>query len=294
LSTPQEYSETGSKKGRGMARRSLDLIEQMYAMAEAVRPITGRGVGYKLFIPRLIASMKTTDMQRVYRLLKQAREQGVIPWEWIVDETRPREGVSTWANPTEYARTVANSYRRDFWRDQPHRVVLVSEKGTVRGLLQPLIERYAVEFQPMGGFGSATKVHDFAQDDDGRPLHLLYAGDYDCSGMSMSEVDLPNRIAKYGGNQIQLRRIALTLDQVKGLPSFPASDKKKDPRYKWFVRNYGDCCWELDAIDPNDLRDCVEQAIVDLIEPKAWRRCELVNQAEQESIKTILKGWSAP
>jgi hypothetical protein len=29
-----EYFETGSKKGRGMARRSLDLIEAMYAAAE--------------------------------------------------------------------------------------------------------------------------------------------------------------------------------------------------------------------------------------------------------------------
>ena len=35
-------------------------------------------------------------MQRVYRLLKEAREQGDIPWEWIVDETRELERVSTW------------------------------------------------------------------------------------------------------------------------------------------------------------------------------------------------------
>ena len=46
-------------------------------------------------------------------------------------------------------------------------------------------------------------------------------------------------------------------------------------------------------MDPNDLRDCVEEAIVDLIEPTAWRRCEVVNRAEQESLKTILKGWRA-
>jgi hypothetical protein len=43
------------------------------------------------------------------------------------------------------------------------------------------------------------------------------------------------------------------------LPSFPASDKKKDPRYGWFVENFGDRCWELDALDPNDVRACVEK-----------------------------------
>ena len=80
---------------------------------------------------------------------------------------------------------------------------------------------------------------------------------------------------------------------MRGLPSFPAADKRKDPRYKWFGANYGDRCWELDAMDPNDLRDCVEKAIKELIEPVAWQRCEVVNKAEQESLKTILEKWGA-
>ena len=45
-----EYFGTGSKKGRGMAQRSLDLIEAMYTVAKAAQPITGRGIGYKLFV----------------------------------------------------------------------------------------------------------------------------------------------------------------------------------------------------------------------------------------------------
>jgi hypothetical protein len=62
-----EYFETGIKKGgRGMAQRSLDLIEAMYGMAEAAQPITGRGIGYKLFTAGLISSMTTNEMQRVY------------------------------------------------------------------------------------------------------------------------------------------------------------------------------------------------------------------------------------
>ena len=81
---------------------------------------------------------------------------------------------------------------------------------------------------------------------------------------------------------------------MSGLPSFPATDKKKDTRYKWFTTRYGDCCWELDAMDPNDLRNCVKAAIKKLIEPVAWKRCEVVNKAEQESLKTILEKWGAP
>src|SRR5262249_15905405 len=155
-----------------------------------------RGVGYKLFIAKLIASMERVEMRRVYRLLKEARERGIIPWAWIVDETRELERVSTWSNPAEFARCVARSYRRDFWDQQPRRVMVVREKGTVRGLLQPVLDHYAVGFQVMHGFSSATTVHDISEDDDGRPLIILYVGDLDPSGMFMSEVDLPNRFSK--------------------------------------------------------------------------------------------------
>ena len=275
---------------RGMARRSLDLIEAMHAICEAAQPITGRGVGYKLFTRGLIPSMDRKDMQRVYRLLKEARERGVIPWEWIVDETRPIERISTWSNTAEYAECVARSYRRDFWDQQPHRVEVWSEKGTVRGVLSPVLDRYAVGFRVMHGFSSATAINDVAEDDDGL-LEVLYVRDFDPSGLYMSEEDLPERLDRYGGGHVTLNRIALTRAQVAGLPSFPAADKKKDPRHKWFVANHGNKCWELDAMDPNDLRDCVEEEIRKLIDWEEWERCEVVNKAEQESLRHVHDEW---
>jgi hypothetical protein len=224
-----EYFETSLKKGhgRGKAKRSLDLIEAMYTAAEAAQPITGRGIGYKLFAAGLIPSMAKPEMQRVYRLLKEAREDGTIPWEWIVDETRELGRVPTWNNPAQYARVVARSYRRDFWNQQPARVEVWSEKGTVRGVLQPVLDEYAVGFRVMHGFGSATELHGVAEDDDGGALIVLYVGDYDPS----------------------------------------------------------------DALDPNALREIVEEEIKAEIEPVAWKRCETVNKAEQESLKTVLGSW---
>jgi hypothetical protein len=150
-----------------------------------------------------------------------------------------------------------------------------------------------VGFRVMHGFASATAVHDVARDYDGRDLIVLYVGDFDPSGLFMSEEDLPDRLTRYDGGHVKLRRIAITRGQAEGLPSFPAADKQKDKRYKWFISSYGNRCWELDAMDPNDLRDCVEEAIEELIEPVAWQRCAMVNKAEQESLKDILKGWGA-
>jgi hypothetical protein len=287
-----EQFQTGlNKPGRGMARASRDLIAMMYAIAKAAQPITGRGIGYKLFTAGLIPSMSVNNMQKVYRLLRIAREQGDIPWEWVVDETRELERVSTWSDPDQYARVVARSYRRDFWDQQPCRVEVWSEKGTVRGVLKPVLDHYAVGFRVMHGFASATAVNDIAQDDDGRELVVLYVGDFDPSGLYMSECDLPRRLEEYGGDHVRFTRVALRLDQTDGLPSFSASDKRSDKRHPWFVQYHGARCWELDAMDPRDLRECVEQAIKAFIEPIAWKRCETVNAAELESLQTILSNW---
>jgi hypothetical protein len=276
-----------------MGQKSIDMIEAMCRIAADAQPITGRGIGYKLFAVGLIPSMERSEMQRVYRLLKEARERGMIPWDWIVDETRELEGVSSWSDPKAYARAVIKSYRRDYWNQQPVRVEVWSEKGTVRGVLRPVLDEFALGFRVMHGFSSATSISEVARGRDDRPLIVLYVGDWDPSGLCMSENDLPKRLAKCGGNHVILERIALIRDHLVGLPSFPASDKEDDPRYDWFVENYGARCWELDALDPNDLRACVEREIIERIESTAWERCKMVEAAEQESLVSIMTQWGA-
>jgi hypothetical protein len=231
-------------------------------------------------------------MQRVYRLLKEARERGMIPWGWIVDEAREFERTPSWNDPEAFARAAVRSYRRDFWSYQPIRCEVWSEKGTLRGVLAPVLDEYGVGFRVMHGFCSATVAYDIAQDDDGRPLIALYVGDWDPSGLYMSERDLPDRLEKYEGYHVEVNRIALVQDQLHGLPSFPATDKRKDPRYKWFTENYGKRCWEIDALDPNILRARVEEEIKSLVEPNAWKRCEVVNRAESNSLRQVLAAWA--
>jgi hypothetical protein len=292
---PGEYFQTGMKMGRGRAQQSLDIIKAMHDIAETAQPITGRGVDYKLFSLNLIPSMSKNDMQRVYRLLKEAREEGLIPWDWIVDETRSLEKVATWNDAAAYMRATARDYRRDFWQQQPERVEVWSEKGTVRGLLQPVLDEYAVGFNVMHGFGSATILNDTSQSDDEHPLMILYVGDYDPSGLYMSERDIPERLIRYGGRYVSIRRIALLRDDCTLLgrrPAFNVKDKIKDPRTPWFRKTYGQLCWELDAMDPNDLRSRVEDEINEHIEPVAWERCRVVDVAERESMRSFLENWN--
>jgi hypothetical protein len=107
----------------------------------------------------------------------------------------------------------------------------------------------------------------------------------------MSGIDLPRRLAEYGGN-VDLIRLALTEpDTRSGLPSFATETKRHDPRFRWYLARYGARCWELDALSPIVLRDRVEQAIVARIDREAWQRAEVTERAECESLATILNAW---
>jgi hypothetical protein len=263
----------------------------MKKIAEDAKPITGRGIGYKLFAAGLIDSMATKNMNAVYYALKVAREDGTIPWHWIVDETRGLEQISTWRNPSKCADGFF--YRRDLWQTQSKQCEVWSEKGTVRGVIEPVLDRLGVGLRVMHGFTSATEVYDACNNGvDGRPLVALYIGDWDPSGLCMSEQDLPARIKEYGGDHIELRRIALTPELTRSLPSFSAETKTKDTRYKWFKKNYGDQCWELDAMDPRDLRTLVETEINALIDRELWGHQEAHEAREKKSIESLLRWWA--
>jgi hypothetical protein len=281
--------------GRGKSRRSLELVDAAYDILQTIQPASVRAVCYQLFNRKLISSMAKAETNRVSTQLRDARERGVIPWHWIVDETREAECIDAWEDPAAYIETVKRAYRRDRWTDQPDRVEVWSEKGTIRGTLAPVLQTYGVTFRVMHGYGSATAVHDVAEQSaaSDKPWTVLYVGDWDPSGLHMSEIDLRQRLERYGG-AVDITRVALTINHCLDLgaaPSFALETKRHDPRYQWFRRLHGARCWELDALSPVVLRDAVEAAIVDRLDLAAWQRAEQAERAERESLVSILDTW---
>ncbi len=310
-----------AKKGRGRSDESRHLISIMAEIAETIQPCSVRALAYQLFNRKLISSMAKNETSRVSRLCVSAREEGTIPWEWIVDGTREERVVPTWADLVEYADTVMGGYRKNKWSLQPTFISVWSEKATIEGTIQPVLDEYEVPFLVQHGFGAATKLMEAARSNSRReqPTLLLYVGDYDPSGMSMSEKDLPKRLARYSSADpsdkdwderqiadmleragLTIRRIALTKDHCRLLgPStrFPASDKgpkddkQGDSRYPWFVETFGEWCWELDALSPVLLRTSLEQAIKAELDHDAWNRCTAVEQLERLVIIDTCSTW---
>src|SRR5262249_34971397 len=74
-------------------------------------------------------------------------------------------------------------------------------------------------------------------------------------------------------NHVELVRIALTEDDARDLGPelcFSAEEKRSDPRYTWFVRRFGQLCFEVGALNPTFLRGRVREAVLARLDTAAW------------------------
>lgn len=58
--------------------------------------------------------------------------------------------------------------------------------------------------------------------------------------------------------------------------------------FRWYRERHGSRCWELDALSPVVLRERVEQAIVERLDLAGWKRAEVIEHAERDSLTSIL------
>jgi len=286
---------TTTRKGRGKSAASMALISASIEILEAIQPCSVRAVCYQLFMRKLISDMGKNSTGAVGKQLVYARENGLISWGWIVDETREAETISSWDSPESIIQVAVKSYRKDYWAMQPRRVEVWAEKGTIRGTVAPILKKYGVTFRVMHGYGSATSLKSIADEtaSSDKPMTVFYIGDHDPSGRHMSEIDLPERLARYGG-AATIIRLALDDSDIQAdsqLPWFPASDKTDDSRHQWFTKKYGQRCWEVDALSPTVLRDRLDAAISDTLDLDAWNHAVRIEQAEVDSMQSILGNW---
>jgi hypothetical protein len=75
------------------------------------------------------------------------------------------------------------------------------------------------------------------------------------------------------------------------LPSFEAVSKSGDTRFQWFVANFGHKCWELDAMSPVTLRECVEASILSKLDIDAWNRAIDIEQVQKASLQEFHQSW---
>jgi len=231
---------------------------------------------------RLVAALLIPNTEVTYKSLSRAtvlaREAAIIDPLAFTDRVRTSQGGDYgFDSPEELIesaladlRNSPSQYTRPMWTTQQTMPIIWLEKDALFTPITTIADRYRVKVYAARGYSSFTAVYEAAQDIDGAmPTKVLQLTDFDPSGEDMVR-DLEDRLTKYGAEDFELEKIALTSDQVStlGLPPMPA--KKSDPRYEKFAASYGDQVVELDALPPDDLERIVSTAIKDLIDPAAW------------------------
>jgi hypothetical protein len=77
--------------------------------------------------------------------------------------------------------------------------------------------------------------------------------------------DIKERLCEFGVHPI-VKHIALTIDQIDMYTPPPNPAKITDPRAGWYISQYGDTSWEVDALSPDVLDKLLKDSIEELID----------------------------
>src|SRR5687768_1575248 len=94
-----------------MDARRLALFRIVYELA----PCTVRQVFYQATVRGVIEKTEA-GYNKVQTLLVRMRRKGVIPFRWLVDNTRWQRKPRTYSSPSEAIEEIAKFYRKSLWK----------------------------------------------------------------------------------------------------------------------------------------------------------------------------------
>jgi hypothetical protein len=275
-------------------RQARTIIEEYQAQRFT---LTLRQLFYQ-FVSRDLIANDHAEYKRLGRIIVDARRGGYIGWNSIEDRTRNLLSLPTWDDPAEAVRDAADAYREDVWAMQPHRPEVWIEKDALLGVIEGVCNEFRVPYFSCRGNVSdsemytAGKRYDAAVNQGQAPV-ILHLGDHDPSGLDMTR-DIHERLWTFSNQQyraaIDLRRLALNIDQTAGLP--PNTAKESDGRYAAYAKQYGDTSWELDALDPVFIANLIRTELDALIDPQAWADALAAEEANRQVLVKASANWS--
>ena len=206
--------------------------------------------------------------QNLGKLLSQARLAGLVDWNAIEDRGRVADPPRQWSSIKSLVEVAVDQFRLPRWEGQTHYVELWVEKQALAGVLEPVAEKNHVTLMVNKGYSSSSAMYDSAQ----RFLRhreveklLLYLGDHDPSGEDMVR-DVRDRLLTFGVRGIEVKKVALTMDQIEEHNPPPNPTKITDSRAAAYIEKFGDESWEVDALDPETLVELIQTEIDEVLD----------------------------
>jgi len=255
------------------------------------------------------------EYKRLSRLLTEARVNGFIDWDWIIDEKNepliempPREDLTVKFNyylgDLGYIPYIESTRKmKDFttfleniefqanvkpprFKHQTHRLVIAIEKATNRERLEEIAQKYGADLLIFSGQFSVTRVNDVVKRarEENKPIALFYISDLDCAGWFMPPAFFRRIQEIYPREDHIMIRVALTREQAEkfNLPEAFDPDTKgysETQKQRFIMESGGRACIELDALN--------EDTLIDLLEEKLEEWANL--QEDEEEYEEVLE-----
>lgn len=282
-------SGASTKKGRGLAQSTITLRKTLLEVIGTDEgPWTVRQLFYACSV-RDAVEKSEAGYRQVQRQVLAMRREKLIQYSAVADNTRWMRKPATFDSLDAWVERSISTLRLDLWRDNDARVEVWLEKDALAGVLYNITAKWHVPLMVTRGYSSESFAYSAAENinDDDRTTHIYYLGDFDPSGVNAAE-DLEARLRGFLADRDRLvfERLAVTPEQIEAweLPARPT--KTTDTRYSDFKQRFGNVeSTELDAIKPGDLRELVENAILQHVDSDQLER--IVN--EQGAARVLLE-----
>ena len=270
-----------STKAEVEARRQA-LLE----IIEAGHPMTVRQVFYQATLRDLVEKAES-GYSKVQTDLTVMRRSGDLPYYYLADSTRWQRKPRTFNGIEEALQHTAQFYRKSLWADAGSYVEVWLEKDALAGVVLPVTSMFDVPLMVARGYASLSFLYSAAEaiNDLDVPAYIYHLGDFDPSGVNAGEKIEETLREMAPDADISFERIAVTLEQIEewNLPTRPT--KTSDTRAK----DFGEVSVELDAIDPNQLRELVQAAIEEHLPADEYEVLKAAEASERKLLTSLIR-----
>lgn len=274
--------------------KSLEIIETANEICADYRRqgynLTLRQLYYQ-FVARGLLANSDRNYKNLGGIINDARLAGLMDWSYVEDRTRNVQGAFGGSgDPGGFIRQYASYYTEPLWRGQEYRPEVWVEKEALADVVSQATSDFRVPYFSCRGYVSQSEMYAAAKRFERRrnqgvePI-IIHLGDHDPSGIDMTR-DITERLEQMSWGTVEVRRIALNMDQIREFNPPPNPAKLSDSRGEWYVEQYGPDSWELDALEPRVLTELIQSEIESVLDRELFdEQVELENKRTEEIVE---------
>jgi hypothetical protein len=279
---------------------SITKTLNLYTYTEKI-PLGIRGMYYILVSLNVFENLPAR-YNYLSTFTTRLRESGELPMDCFVDDVRYVTNVADRYLTTEQylqrgielIKYAKDEYRIPRWRNQPNYVEIWAEKGTMRAILNSIVNvtgKREVRIVPTGGQESVSFAWDNVkrlfrkQFEEGKKIHIRYFGDLDPAGEVIERCTYDKIwLEPYDLQNVDFKRVGVTNEQRLQFGLIPNTDPKtmaklrNHPGRDAFIEKYGDLFQievdALQAIKPTEFKAIVLGCIDELFDEGIYKRAQ--------------------